>query len=431
MTRTSGLLAHVRFRWRFASFLEDLQTGLAVGGVAALAVLLARRVALPDLDPWLAAQAAAVGLFGVVLVGFLRRGATDRELAAVADDRLGLRERISTSLWCRSAPDEPLGALVVADAEDAAGRVPASAVGRAFRPRLLPRPLVAAGTALAGVAALLLWQPAAEALETPEQRAARLADQNRVAEVARAIRDAAKRVEEAAGERKEAELRTAAGEIRRRADEMRKEPPPRETALQQLNAMADVARDAARKRAGMKEPASTPEATAQDKALSDLLRNLSEAGLESLQKDLKALEDRLKDPGVGGEPKPSAEDVRALANRIDALRRAIERAASEEAGAGSLAKKLRSIANEDLLEKIAERLREMASKMEQSGHEGMQSESDEAPLDLGEMTREELEDLLKQLEEMAGLEDLKQMLQGGGVQVRGGRKLRLGGSGGT
>ncbi len=429
MTGTSRLLALVRFRWRLAALAEDLQTGLAVGAALALAVLVARRIALPDVDPWIAAQAAALGLFGAALAGFLRRRATDRALAAVADERLGLRERVSTALWCAGATGEPLGDLVVADAEAVAGRVRATDVGRAFRPRFLRRPLAAAGAALAGVAAMLLWQPAAQALESSEQRAARLADENRVAEVARALRDQAKKVEEDAAKEKKDALRTTAAEIRRRTDEMRREPPARETALQQLNQLADAARDAARKRAGMKEAAATPEAAEQDKALSELLKNLSQAGLESLQRDLKALEDRMKETGGASDSKPSAEDVLALANRVDALRKALERAAAS--GASPLAEKLRSIGNEDLLEKISERLRELASKRQSRDYEGLQSESDEEGTSLSEMSREELEELLRELEEMKSLDELSEMLRQAGAQVRGGRRIRLGGSGGT
>ena len=59
-------------------------------------------------------------------------------------------------------------------------------------------------------------------------------------------------------------------------------------------------------------------------------------------------------------------------------------------------------------------------------------QGEDAPdLDTSEMSEEELEDLLKQLDELAGMKDLEKMLRDGGGELRGGRKLRLGGSGGT
>lgn len=435
MTPTKNLLARVRLRRRLVALADDVQTGLAAGASAALLVIVLRRFAAPSIDPAWAAIAGGAAVAGIAVAGVIRRRMTDAELAAAADAGLGLRERISTALWCRTA-DEPLGALVADDAEAAAARVRPADLRSAFRPELRRRPLAVAAAALAVTALVAVWQPGAEAVESPERRAVRLADENRIAEVARKVRDAARRVEETAGERREAHLQIAAAEVLRRSDDMMRDPPAREAALEQWSALAEGVREQARKRIGMREPSSAPEAAQQDRALADLLKDLSAAGLESLQKDLSALEKRLRAPSESADDaedaaRPTADDVRALAERVDAMRRALQRAEQDLDGAGDLGKKLRSIGNEDLLERIAERLRDVASKMEDDRYEGLQAEQDDEELDLDAMSREELEELLKELEELAALEEMKEMMQGAAGETRGGRRLRLGGSRGT
>jgi uncharacterized phage infection (PIP) family protein YhgE len=323
-----------------------------------------------------------------------------------------------------------MAGLVVADANDAAVRVASADLSRAIRPRVLRRPLFVAGVAFAASAGLLLWQAPAQAVESPEEKTARLVEQDRVAQVARKLEEAAKRVEAAAEEKKENALAKLAAEVRKAAQEMQKETPQRAPALSKLNQLADKVQAQARKHAGLKEAGEqTPEASEADKQLAELLRDLAQVGLESLQQDLRDLEKRLKeDPKGNGAP--NASDLRALAARMDALRQAIERA--EQSGASDLARRLRTIGNEDLLAKIGERLRNLAAKMDQPGYEGMESEdAGGASSDLSEMSREELEELLRQLDELASMEDLSELLRQGGQEARGGKKLRLGRSGGT
>ena len=164
------------------------------------------------------------------------------------------------------------------------------------------------------------------------------------------------------------------------------------------------------------------------KALAELLKQMSQAGIESLQKNLAELQKRL-DAGEKGESPPSAEEMRAMANRLDALRRAMEQA--DALGMQEMRDLLASLGNEDLLEQIAQRMREIASKLDSAGYEGLESGEMGESFDLSELTREELEELLKQLDELAAMEDLARMLQQGGGESAGGRRLRLGGSGGT
>jgi len=242
--------------------------------------------------------------------------------------------------------------------------------------------------------------------------------------------EAAKRVKAASEQEKLPELERVAAEIQRQAEAMARTPPQREAALRKLNELSDLARDAARRRAGLEKPTSDPEAARTSRELAELLKQMNQIGLESIERDLADLQQRLDEGGAADSP-PSADELRALASRVDALRRAME--AAKGLGAEELRAKLRSLGNEDLLEKIAQRLRELAARMEQEpGYEGLQgSEGDAEGMDLSELSREELEELLNSLDEMAGMEDLAEMLRNGGGEMSGGRKLRFGGSGGT
>jgi phosphosulfolactate synthase (CoM biosynthesis protein A) len=111
----------------------------------------------------------------------------------------------------------------------------------------------------------------------------------------------------------------------------------------------------------------------------------------------------------------------------------MERAAAGDAAAKELLKRLRSVGNEELLAKIAERLRQIAARLDRgesySDLEGSESEAGEDVL--SEMSEEELKDLLAQLDQLAGMKDLEKMLRNGNGELRGGRKLRLDGLGGT
>ena len=432
MHNTDGLLTRVRARLALAGALEDLQWGSACG-----AVLLALGIALRATGWWRpellhVAVAAFSATLIVPLVGVLVRRYDRRALAARADRALGLQERVSTSVWAQSEGKTagPLAPLVVEDAATTAAHVTRDALRRAFRPRVLRRPLAAAAMALVVAGGLYMIQPPIQAGETPVEKAARLADEDRIADVARRMAEAAKRVKEGAKEREEVDLERVAQQIQKQAEAMVRTPPRREVALRKLNELSDLARDAARRRAGLKKPTSDPEAAKTNRQLAELLRQMSKTGLESLDRQMKELQERLDKAAESGEP-PSAKDLRDMASRLDALRKAMESAGAM--GADKLREQLRAIGNEDLLQKIAERMREMASRMEQGeSYEDLQSEAGESDsMDLSELSREELQELLDSLDEMAGMEDLADMLRQGGGEMSGGRKLRLGGAGGT
>src|SRR5438874_355229 len=88
----------------------------------------------------------------------------------------------------------------------------------------------------AGAAPAFVWHGHADAVvETEAERVRRLADANRIAEVARKIAAEAKRVEEAAQEKKENELAKVADAVKKNVEQMtRQPPPPREEALRKL-----------------------------------------------------------------------------------------------------------------------------------------------------------------------------------------------------
>src|SRR5262249_23614165 len=155
------------------------------------------------------------------------------------------------------------------------------------------------------------------------------------------------------------------------------------------NAAADVARERARRAAGLKEPADAKESAQEDKNLEELLEGLANAGLETLERDLRRLEDRLKkgEKGDKGDGAPTGDDVRDLAKRLDSLRKAMERAAAGGAeGDKDLLRKLRSLGNEELLDKVAERLRKIAARMDRGQkYEDLESEAEDSK-DLSEMS---------------------------------------------
>ncbi len=437
MSTTRRLIARVRTRMTLVAAVEDLELGLAWGAGAALLWLGATRMGSIAADPWWAATAGAAVAVGFPLAGALLGRKDERRVAAAADERLGLCERLSTSLWIqRSHPGEAatFAPLVVADAEAAAARIGGAELGRAFRPRLRRRPLVVSGVLAAASLALLFVGPSAEAVvETEAERVVRLADADRIAEVTRKLREEAKRVGEEAAKKDEGELAKLTAEIRQKLEPMTRSPTPaREDAMRQLNALADLAREQARRAAGMKEPVDAQEATKADKALEELLESFHAAGLETLQKDLRDLEKRLADAKEKGEKGPNSEDIRDMANRLDALRKAMDRA-ENDAGSADILRKLRSIGNEELLAKIAERMRQIAARLDRgedySDLQDGEGEGEES--ELSEMSEKELQELLKQLDELAGMEDLEKLLREAGGELRGGRKLKLGGSGGT
>jgi hypothetical protein len=434
MTKTRTLLAKVRSRLALVAAVENAQRGLAWGAGTALVALAADRLG------WIGPGALACALGGLLIAiafagtGLLGIRRDDATTAAAADERLGLRERVSTALWIeRAHPGEAasMAPLVAADAEAVAARVSTSALSSAFRPRLMRRPLAAAGVlALLFGATIFVGGPAAAVVETEAEHAARMADANRLAEVTVKVRAELKRVEAEAAAKKQTELATLSGEMHRRAEPLTRAPsPPRAEALKQLNSLADLAAEQARRAAGMKDKG-TLEANQSDKALEELLEQFHDAGLETLKSDLAELERTLKDAKGKGE-RPSSQDIRDMASRLDALRRAMD--AADAAGASDVSQRLADAARRELLSKIAERLREIAARLDrgESADDLMGEDGDEGEDPLADMTEEELQELLDRLDELASMKDLEEMLRKANGELRGGSKLRFDKQGGT
>lgn len=432
MSRTQRLLAEVRGRIALQAVIDDLQKSLVFGAATSLVVLAARALWLYELDILWAVIAGLVVWLSIPLARMLIRRQDPAHIAAEADRRLGLEERVSTALWCENSDPgrtSPLAHLVREDAEHTAEHVERGLLGKVFKPRLHRRALAHAGIAILLCIVVSLFHPQAHAVESDAQRTARLKDEERIARVARQLKEAAKRVQEEAKKKDMVTLSDTARVVREKASGMLTRPMDREQALTKLGDLRDLAKSRARQAAGMPKPKNAPQAAEQSRELSKLLKDLAKAGLESLQDDLEAMSKRLAD-GEKGDSPPSSAEMRALADRIEQLKRSIERMEGEN-GSRRLAEALRSLGNEDLLSDISDKLREIASKLEAGqGYESLADEGGE-PMDLSDLSREELEELLEQLEELAGMEDLADLMNQAGSSARGGKRLRLrpGGSG--
>jgi hypothetical protein len=433
MSNTRSLLARVRSRLALVAALENAQRGIAWGAGTALVALAADRLGWIGPGPALCALGGLMIALAFAGTGLFTVRRDDASAAAAADERLGLAERVSTALWLQRAhPAEAasMAPLVAADAESAAARVSSSALSAAFRPRLMRRPLMAAGVLAAlFCVTLLLGGPAAAIVETQAEKTSRLADANRLAEVTVKVRAELKRVQDEAAKKKMDELVAVTGEMHRRAEPLTRAPsPPRAEALKQLNSLADLAAEQARRAAGIKDKGSL-EASQADKALEELLTELAKTDMKTLKSDFDELEKAMKSKDAG--ERPSADDVRDMANRLDALRKAMD--AADAAGAGDLAARLASAARRELLSKISERLREIAARLErgENADDLMGDESGDGEDPLADMSEEELRELLDRLDELAAMKDLEKLLQKANGELRGGQKMRLDGSGGT
>lgn len=430
MKDTRSLLRNVGLRLRLRDLLEDLQHSAAASACVLLVGCGLDASGLVEVPfPWTAGAALST-LVGWPLIAAVLRPRTGRQVAAEADQALGLAERLSTALWCESDDRSagPLSALVVQDARATASAIDARQLRGAFRPAVHRRPLGLAGIALLlafGTTFLETGSASAGEGETETERVARLADETRIARVMQKLEEASERVEKQATTDGKVTVAGAAQRVRKVARSMRLAPPTPEEALRKLDELAGETRKAGRRAASVKDPEDAPEAAAQDRALREMLRQMAKAGMESLQEDLRELEKRLEE-GEKGENPPSAEELRSMADRIQALREAMKQA-GDEAGAEAMAEQLRSIGNEDLMQEIAQRLQEMAAKLDQGAdYEQLQSELGEQPLDMNEMTREELQELLDQLDQLQQMEDLAEMLSQGGREMAGGKRLRIG-----
>lgn len=173
------LLSAVRRRLWFDRLLAGIHDCLVVALVLVLLLVVAAKLT-PVVDPvwWMVFS----GLGGLVLIGSLLLAArgrlSDSALAALADERLELRDRLSTALHCTGRED-PFARAALEDGLDVA-RDPATRrrLAAAFAPRAPGGSWVAP---LVGVVALLLWVtvPAGDVFATTDPDARQAADEER------------------------------------------------------------------------------------------------------------------------------------------------------------------------------------------------------------------------------------------------------------
>src|SRR5262245_2799147 len=107
MTSTRSLISRVSRRMTLVAAVEDLERGAGWGAGVAVALVAAQRFQLVLGEAWLPWAAGAAVALAFPLVGALARRRDERAVASVADEKLGLRERLSTALWVqRSRPEE-------------------------------------------------------------------------------------------------------------------------------------------------------------------------------------------------------------------------------------------------------------------------------------------------------------------------------------
>ena len=306
-----------RLWWRRA-----VRSGLvAVATAAALMALLQLLArALPiERASWLQGGVAVLALVAW-LIDSARRRPSLVEAARLADEELGLRQRLGTAL--ELAPHETTDRLEARQLADARDILHALDLRRAFRPSLRRRPMAIAGIGLAVTLLLVAWP-------NPQDD---IIDQRRAAR--EAAEDVAERVEDLADEIAEENAQNPDP----RRDELERE--LRELIEQLRDAGAD--REAALARIGSVQEAlarmSDPQATERDAALSQLARSVSRAatGDEEANQDGEA-EDAARDLEELGERAGSMSEAEMSTRAADLRQAAGSGAASQPAAARALA----------------------------------------------------------------------------------------------
>ena len=115
-------LRHIQRRCDFNVLLDCLAQVLLLGAaVTALAVLVQRLLALDLMGPWTTGGLGVV-LAVLLLLLWLSRRPSRMQVALIIDDRLALRERLSTALALADSSD-PFAQAAVAEAHDLAGKL--------------------------------------------------------------------------------------------------------------------------------------------------------------------------------------------------------------------------------------------------------------------------------------------------------------------
>ncbi len=421
-----GRVAGVRGRIVAGRALEDLQAGLAAGAGTALLLGCLRWLDLVPASPGHALAAGTTVALLFPLAGLLLRRLSDHRVAAMVDERLGLAERVATALAIEQGrlPPTFLAPLVAEDAILSLSRAPAGSLRRAFFPRTRWNAICASAVFLGLAAFLFQAEPLkAEAQSKPQDLATAYRQQKEKEEAqkaARRVMEEARKAEEDAAARQQAALRALAAEIRRQSEEMLRQNPAPAKAMAGFQKMGEVARERMEMVAGV-DPARLEQWRAEgklgrmDPSLERLLQSLLQSDLKGLNDDLASLDRALK--GENGAGAWTREELAALKDRIDALRDALGKNGAALAGRPGLQKGLGALGNPELLKKIAERLQRLMDTLAKQGFQACRSKGglqgdDPEDADLGEavtFTDEQLEAMLKRLEELQAMADLGQL----------------------
>src|SRR5688500_6259917 len=318
-TDTLARLRRLRRRlwWRRA-----VRSGLAVIAGAVLAVaaiqLLARAFPL-ETAPWI--QAGIGGLALVVwLVDAWRRRPSLVEAARLADEELGLRQRLGTALELAARETEdPLEARQLADARARLNEVD---LRLAFRPRLAQRPLIVAGAGIAMTLLLVAWPNPQEDL-LQQRRAAREAAER----VAERVEDVADEVGEENVDNPDPRREELERQLRELARQLREQGEDREATLARIGSVQEQL-----------SKMTDPQAAEQDAALTQLARAASQAATGE------------EEANPEGDPEEAARDLEELAEQTEELSadeaaaRADELRQAAQAGAASQPAAARALA---------------------------------------------------------------------------------------
>ncbi len=112
----------LRRRMRNVEAVRRLLRCLLAASIVLLAALLVQRLSGFDYDVWFVGQVAGIAALCVGLVWALFRKPSMHEAAVTADERLNLRERISSALYAINS-EEAMGAALIEDAERRAASI--------------------------------------------------------------------------------------------------------------------------------------------------------------------------------------------------------------------------------------------------------------------------------------------------------------------
>lgn len=120
MNEIRRLLKIAGQRLELSAFLDRLHWVALVAAGAALVLMIADRIPAQAFVPWQWVAPALVALCGVIAFGWWRqRRATEQHVAVVVDERLDLREKLSTAL-CVAGRDDAFAQAAMEDAVNAA-----------------------------------------------------------------------------------------------------------------------------------------------------------------------------------------------------------------------------------------------------------------------------------------------------------------------